>query len=174
MVAVRYETTFKLYPYEKVPAQSAPPVRHPVVSVGGGPVGLTLALDLGKKGTPVLVLDDHDGAGLGSKALCFAKRTLDIANRLGASAPMVEKGIVWNVGKVFHGDGKLFSFDLLPEEGHRNPAFINLQQPEFERFLVDEIRVAQQQGAPIEIRGRNQVTGLATHADHVVLDMTSA
>jgi 3-(3-hydroxy-phenyl)propionate hydroxylase len=171
MVAVRYETAFKLYPYEKVAAQSAAPVRHPVVIVGGGPVGLALALDLGKKGTPALVLDDHDGAGLGSKAICFAKRTLDIANRLGASTSMVEKGVVWNVGRVFHGDGKLFSFDLQPEGGHRNPAFINLQQPYFERFLVEEIRSAQADGAPIELRGRNKVTGLKTHSDYVVLDV---
>lgn len=171
MVAIRYETAFKLYPYEMVPAQSAAAERHPVVIVGGGPVGLALALDLGKKGTPVLVLDDHEGAGLGSKAICFAKRTLDIASRLGACGPMVEKGVVWNVGKVFHDEGQLFSFDLLPEEGHRNPAFINLQQPHFERFLVEEIRAAQAQGAPIEIRGRNQVTGLKTHDDYVSLEV---
>lgn len=169
MVDIRYKTAFKLYPYEKVPAQSALPVRHPVVIVGGGPVGLALALDLGKKGTPILVLDDHDGAGLGSKAICFSKRTLDIANRLGASAPMLDKGVVWNVGKVFHGAGKLFDFNLQPEEGHRNPAFINLQQPYFERFLVEEIRNAQSAGAPIEIRGRNAATSLVDHGDYVTV-----
>ncbi len=171
MVAVRYQTAFKLYPYEKVPAQSGPVQRHPVVIIGGGPVGLALALDLGKKGSPALVLDDHDGAGQGSKAICFAKRTLDIANRLGASGPMVHKGVVWNVGRVFHGDGQLFTFDLLPEEGHRNPAFINLQQPYFERFLVDEIRAAQNAGAPIEIRGRNRVTGVTVKGDHARVDV---
>jgi len=169
MVAVRYNTAFQLYPYARVPDQDAAPVRHPVVIVGGGPVGLALALDLGKKGTPALVLDDHEGAGLGSKAICFAKRTLDIANRLGAGTPMVDKGVVWNVGRVFHGDGQLFSFDLQPEDGHRNPAFINLQQPHFERFLVEEIRAAQAQGAPIEIRGRNQVTELEQQGSHVTL-----
>ncbi|MEM7546631.1 MAG: FAD-dependent oxidoreductase [Pseudomonadota bacterium] len=171
MVAVRYKTAFALYPYTKVAAQDGPPVRHPVVIVGGGPVGLALALDLGKKGTPALVLDDHDGAGLGSKAICFAKRTLDIANRLGASRAMVDKGVVWNVGRVFHADGQLFEFNLQPEPGHRNPAFINLQQPYFERYLVDAIRAAQADGAPIEIRGQNLVTGLTDHGDHVTLDI---
>ncbi|MBM7068805.1 FAD-dependent oxidoreductase [Actibacterium sp. 188UL27-1] len=171
MVAVRYKTAFTLYPYKKVPEQTGTPVRHPVVIVGGGPVGLTLALDLGKKGTPALVLDDHEGAGLGSKAICFAKRTLDIAHRLGAAQPMIDKGVIWNVGRVFHGDDRLFSFDLQPEAGHRNPAFINLQQPYFERFLMDEIRRVQSQGAPIETRGRNRVIGLKTHADFVTLDI---
>jgi len=169
MVATRYETAFKLYPYEKVAAQTGPVLRHPVVIIGGGPVGLTLALDLGRKGTPVLVLDDHDGAGLGSKAICFSKRTLDIAHRLGAAAPMVDKGVVWNIGRVFHGDGQLFEFDLQPEDGHRHPGFINLQQPYFEQFLVDAIRDAQTQGAPIEIRGLNQVTDIETFDDHAAL-----
>ncbi|WP_373635613.1 FAD-dependent oxidoreductase [Yoonia sp. SS1-5] len=171
MVAVRYETAFKLYPYEKVPEQQSQPVRHPVVIVGGGPVGLALALDLGQKGTPALVLDDHDGAGLGSKAICFAKRTLDIAHRLGASADMVDKGVVWNVGKVFHGDGNLFEFNLLPENGHRHPAFINLQQPYFERFLVERINAAKAEGCDIEIRGRNLVTDVVQHDDHVVVSV---
>ena len=128
--------------------------------VGGGPIGLALALDLGLKGTPALVLDDHEGAGLGSKAICFAKRTLDIAHRLGAAQAMVDKGVVWNTGRVFHGAGQIFEFDLLPEDGHRNPAFINLQQPYFERYLVEAIERAQAAGAPIEIRGANQVTGI--------------
>ncbi len=174
MVAVRYETAFKLYPYTPVPAATSGTVaRHPVVIIGGGPVGLALALDLGRRGTPALVLDDHDGAGLGSKAICFAKRTLDIATRLGAGASMVDKGVIWNVGKVFHGDGKLFEFNLLPETGHRNPAFINLQQPYFEKFLVDAIRTAQGHGAPIEIRGRNQVTAVTPGKDHAILDIAT-
>ena len=171
MIQARYQTAFTLYPYQKVDAQSGPVIRHPVVIVGGGPVGLALALDLGKKGTPALVLDDHEGAGLGSKAICFAKRTLDIANRLGASQPMVDKGVVWNVGRVFHQNGQLFNFNLLPESGHRNPAFINLQQPYFEKYLMDAIEVAQADGAPIEVRGANRVTAINRFSDHTVLDI---
>ncbi len=167
----RYQTAKTLYPYRKVADQNTPARRHPVVVVGAGPVGLALALDLGQRGTPVLVLDDHEGPGLGSKAICFAKRTLDIAHRLGAAAPMMDKGVIWNVGRVFYGDGQLFSFDLQPEEGHRHPAFINLQQPYFEQFLFEAIVAARHAGAPIEIRGANRVTGLVSHADHAVLDV---
>lgn len=173
MVEARYETAITLYPYEKGGYLDASIERHPVVIVGGGPIGLALALDLGKKGTPALVLDDHEGAGLGSKAICFAKRTLDIANRLGASRPMVEKGVVWNIGKVFHAENKLFEFNLLPEDGHENPAFINLQQPYFEKFLVDEIRAAQKQGAPIEIRGRNRVEDVEAFDDHSRINVST-
>lgn len=171
MVDVRYDIAFKLYPYESVAAQRAPAVRHPVVIVGGGPVGMATALDLGLKGTPVLVLDDHEGVGQGSRAICFAKRTLEICDRLGAGDAMVNKGVIWNVGKVFHDEDRVFEFNLQPEQGHKKPAFINLQQPYFEKYLVDEVRKAQANGAPIEIRGQNAVTALQTHDEYTVLDV---
>ncbi len=172
MVAVRYQTAFKLYPYEKVADQDAPtPKRHPVVIVGGGPIGMGLALDLGKKGVPCVVLDDHDGVGMGSRAICFAKRTLEICDRLGCADPMVDKGVVWNIGRVYRDEREVYNFNLLPEDGHKRPAFINLQQPYFEQFIVEEIRRQQAAGAPIEIRGQNCVTALEQKADHVVLDV---
>ncbi|MEM8657593.1 MAG: FAD-dependent oxidoreductase [Pseudomonadota bacterium] len=172
MVAVRYQTAFKLYPYEKVADQDAPgPKRHRVVIIGGGPIGMGLALDLGKRGVDALVLDDHDGVGAGSRAICFAKRTLEICDRLGCGDPMVEKGVVWNLGRVYREEKEVYTFNLLPEEGHKRPAFINLQQPYFEQFIVEEIRRQQAQGLPIEIRGRNRVAGLTEQGDHVVLDV---
>lgn len=170
----RYALAFQLYPYRHSPDQDAAvPVRHKVVVVGGGPIGLAMALDLGRQGVPVLLLDDHEGAGLGSRALCFSKRTLEICDRLGAAAPMLDKGVRWNLGKVFHDDRLLYEFNLLPEEGHAFPAFINLQQPWFEKFLFDAILAAQADGAPIEVRGKNRVEGLTQTADHVTLSVAT-
>ena len=170
----RYNLAFKLYPYERSPDQeAATPVRHPVVVMGGGPIGVATALDLGLQGIPVVVLDDHEGIGMGSRAICFAKRCLEIADRYGCGEPMLEKGVVWNLGKVFHEDRKVFEFNLLPEDGHKYPAFINLQQPYFEKFIVEQVRQAQAQGAPIELRGRNRVDSVDVRDDHVVVDITT-
>ena len=172
MLQDRYSLAFRLYPYERSSDQdSATPVRHPVVIMGGGPIGVATALDLGLQGIPVVVLDDHEGIGMGSRAICFAKRTLEIADRYGCGQPMLDKGVVWNLGKVFHDDRKIFEFNLLPEEGHKYPAFINLQQPYFEKFLVDRVREEQAEGAPIDIRGRNRVDAVRTHDDYVELDI---
>lgn len=172
MIAPRYQTAFRLYPYAKVAQQEAPaPTRHRVVIVGGGPIGMGLALDLGRRGIECLVLDDHDGVGMGSRAICFAKRTLEICDRLGCGEPMVEKGVVWNLGRVYRGEQEVYSFNLLPEEGHKRPAFINLQQPYFEQFLVAQIRHEQAAGAPIEIRGQNRVASLDQRGDHVALSV---
>ncbi|MBY6121862.1 FAD-dependent oxidoreductase [Mameliella alba] len=174
MIHDRYQLAFKLYPYERSADQDAEtPVRHPVVVMGGGPIGVATALDLGLQGIPVIVLDDHEGIGMGSRAICFAKRCLEIADRYGCGQPMLDKGVVWNLGKVFHDDRKVFEFNLLPEEGHKFPAFINLQQPYFERFIVERVREAQAAGAPIELRGKNRVDNVTVHDDHVTLEITT-
>lgn len=168
----RYTLAYKLYPYERSPDQdAAAPVRHPVVIVGGGPVGVATALDLGRQGIPALVLDDHEGVGMGSRAICFSKRCLEIADRYGCGEPMLEKGVVWNLGKVFNKEREIFRFNLLPEEGHKYPAFINLQQPYFESFIIEKVRAEQEKGAPIELRGKNRVDAVDVKEDHVVLDI---
>ncbi len=112
---------------------------HPVVVVGAGPVGLSLAIDLAQRGQSVVLLDDADRIGEGSRAICFSKRSLEFWDRLGIGQRMVDKGVVWSVGKIFHGASQLYQFNLLPEEGHKRPAFINLQQFYAEAYLVDRV-----------------------------------
>ena len=161
-----------LYSYQRSDDQDASsPVRHPVVVIGAGPVGLAAAIDLAQQGVGVVVLDDNDKASFGSRAICFSKRTLEIADRLGLGDPLVDKGVQWNLGKVFFDDRKVYEFNLLPEEGHKRPAFINLQQYYFEEYMVQRVRDLQEQGAPIEIRGRNKVSAIGTHDDHVTLEI---
>src|SRR6056297_2648115 len=159
-----------LYPYARAADQDAgTPVRHPVVIVGAGPVGLAAAIDLGQRGVPVVVLDENDRVSHGSRAICFSKRTLEIADRLGFGDPLVDRGVQWNLGKVFFGDRKVYEFNLLPEDGHRRPAFINLQQYHLEADMVARLRQLQAAGAPIDLRGRNRVTAVVPHPDHVAL-----
>ena len=134
-------------------------------------MGLTAAIDLGLQGVPVVVVDENDGVGHGSRAICFSKRTLEIVDRLGCGDPLVEKGVQWNLGKVFFGDRKVYEFNLLAGNSHRRPAFINLQQYHLEAQLVQRIRDLQDQGAPIDLRGGNKVTGLEAHGDHTLLSI---
>jgi 3-(3-hydroxy-phenyl)propionate hydroxylase len=140
---------------------SKKPPRRPVVIVGAGPVGLTAAIDLAQRGIASVILDDADRIGGGSRAICFSKRSLEIMDRLGLGDRLVEKGVTWKVGKVFLGEHQVYSFDLLPEAGHKMPAFINLQQYYLEGYLVE--RAAE---LPlIDLRWRNRVTAVESHAD---------
>jgi len=142
---------------------SRTPVRRPVVIVGAGPIGLTAAIDLAQRGIPSVILDDADRIGEGSRAICFSKRSLEIMDRLGLGDRLVEKGVTWKVGKVFLGENEVYSFDLLPEAGHKMPAFINLQQYYLEGYLVE--RAAEL--AAIDLRWRNRVAAVERHADFV-------
>ena len=150
-----------LYPYERSSDQdAAEPVRHPVVVVGAGPIGLGAAIDLAQQDVPVLVLDDNDKVSWGSRAICFAKRPLEILDRLGCGERFVDKGVTWNQGKVFFDRRQVYQFDLLPESGHKRPAFINLQQYYFEEYLVDRVKELRAEGKPIELRGANKVLSI--------------
>lgn len=141
------------------------PVCHSVVIVGAGPVGMTLALDLAQQNIPVVVLDDDNKLSAGSRAICFAKRTLEIWDRLGVGDAMIAKGVSWNVGKVFFRDAPVYSFDLLGEEFHRRPAFINLQQYYAEGFLSDAVAQTPQ----IDVRWLSRVVDVANNIDNVTL-----
>ncbi|VVE86214.1 FAD-dependent oxidoreductase [Pandoraea bronchicola] len=135
---------------------SVTPETHPVIVIGAGPVGLATAIDLAQQGVSVVVLDDDCTLSTGSRAICFAKRTLDIFDRLGCGERMVQKGVCWNVGRVFLRDQEVYNFDLLPEAGHHRPAFINLQQYYVEGYLFERARELPN----IEIRWKSKVVGL--------------
>ncbi|MDH3662818.1 MAG: FAD-dependent oxidoreductase, partial [Alphaproteobacteria bacterium] len=157
-----------LYSYRRSKDQDAQtPVRHPVVVIGAGPIGLAAAIDLAQNDVPVLVLDESDRVSHGSRAICFAKRSLEILDRLGVGEALVEKGVTWSRGKVFFGDRQVYGFDLLPEGGHRRPAFINLQQYYLEAALVERLRQLERAGKPIALRGQNRLVGLTVTEDHI-------
>jgi 3-(3-hydroxy-phenyl)propionate hydroxylase len=142
---------------------------HPVVVVGAGPVGLSLAIDLAQRGQSVVLLDDADRIGEGSRAICFSKRSLEFWDRLGVGDRMVDKGVVWSVGKIFHGASQLYQFNLLPEVGHKRPAFINLQQFYAEAYLVDRVKEL----PSIDLRWRNKVIALENRNDTVALTVST-
>jgi 3-(3-hydroxy-phenyl)propionate hydroxylase len=161
-----------LYPYRRSADQDREtPARHAAVVVGAGPVGLAAAIDLALNDIPVVVLDENDKVSFGSRAICFAKRPLEILDRLGCGEPMVEKGVQWRLGKVFFRDKQVYAFDLLPEAGHKRPAFINLQQYYVEQYLVERLMLLQSKGLPIEIRGMSRVVGLDARADGAALEI---
>jgi 3-(3-hydroxy-phenyl)propionate hydroxylase len=154
------------FDYRRHPDQdAAAPSRHPVVVVGAGPVGLALAIDLAQRGQPVVLLDNDCTLSSGSRAICFAKRTLEVFDRLGLGERLVDKGVSWKLGRVFFRDAQVYQFDLLPEAGHARPAFINLQQYYVEGYLAE--RAAQLPG--VDLRWHHKVVGIAQDGEKVML-----
>lgn len=158
------------YSYQPFPYVTPPELRGgkrpraPVAIVGAGPVGLAAAIDCALHGIACTVLDDNDVVSHGSRAICWSKRTLEIMDRLGIGGRMVEKGVTWKVGRLFHRDREVWSFDLLPEPGHKMPAFVNLQQYYVERYLVERALAFPDL---IDLRWKNRVTVVMPRGDGV-------
>jgi 3-(3-hydroxy-phenyl)propionate hydroxylase len=156
------------FAYRRSPDQQAAQIaHHPVVIVGAGPVGTAAAIDLGLRGIRTVLLDDNDTVSVGSRAVCHAKRTLEILDRYGCGAAVVDRGVRWNLGKVFFGERKVYEFNLQAEAGHRRPAFINLQQYHFEELLLNrlaEIGMA-------DVRWRSKVVAVTNKPGGVELEV---
>jgi len=160
--------TFPEFEYVQSAEQKEGRMAHyPVVIIGAGPIGLVAALDCANRGIPVVVIDDNNTVSVGSRAVCYAKRPLEIWDRLGIAGPMVDKGISWKVGKVFFKEKLAYQFDLLPEEGHKMPAMINLQQYYMEEFMV----AACNETDSVDLRWKHKMLELSQHEDHVVLSV---
>lgn len=159
-----------VYAFQPSSDQSAnPPAHHPILIVGGGPTGLYCALDLAKQGIPSVVLDEDNTVSYGSRALCFSKRSLEILDRVGCGQAMVDKGVTWQLGKVFVHERQVYEFNLLPEDGHQRPAFINIQQYYPEEFLVKRI----QDFPEIDLRWQSKVTQVKKVGELVEVSVTT-
>ena len=155
-----------VYQYQKSRDQTAANIaHHPLVVVGAGPVGLAAGLDAGTHGIDALILDESNTVSVGSRAVCYAKRSLEILDRYGCAQRMVAKGVTWKVGKIFFRDELIRKFDLLPEPGHQQPAFINLQQYYLEQYMVDRLS----QFDTVALRWKNRLANVENQADGSVL-----
>ncbi len=159
------------YKYPQFEVRAAPEVasgetlKAPVVVVGAGPVGLAAALDLQIQGIPVLLLDDDDTVSIGSRGVCYAKRALEILDRLGVGNPVCAKGVSWNVGRTFFREQEVYNFNLVPEADHHRPGMVNLQQYYLEEYLVTQVRSM----PGIDLRWKNKVVAMAQHEQTVSL-----
>ncbi len=156
------------YPFRRPPSLGQAAAECvPVVIAGAGVVGLAAALDLARRSVRTVVLDDDDTVSYGSRAICWAKRTLEIFDRLGLGHRMLAKGVTWNTGRVFLRDSEAYRFDLLPEEGHEYPAFVNLQQYYVEQWLVEACAAS----GLVDLRWRSRVVHIAPRADGTLLSV---
>lgn len=147
---------YRPYPYTPPKGLTTPEDPHKVIIVGAGPVGLAMALELANHGTASVILDDNNVVSVGSRAICWSKRSLEIFDRLGIGAKAVEKGVTWKVGRTYHRDTEVFTVDLLPEDGHKMPAFINLQQYYVEEYLIEQALA----NPLIDLRFKNEVIAI--------------
>ena len=125
-----------------MPDHSAPhrPPR-PVVIAGGGPVGLVLAALLSQMGIASIVIEADEGYCTGSRAICIARRSLEVLAWAGADRHLTTIGLPWVGGRSYFRDAEVLHFRMPSEPGERFPPMINVQQYHVEeaahRAIVD-------------------------------------
>lgn len=138
---------------------------YPVVVVGAGPVGLSAAIDLANQGQDVLLLDNDDTVSIGSRGVCYAKRALEVLDRMGCGEQFVQKGVSWDVGRTFLRESEVFNFNLRPEADHHRPGMINLQQYYLEEYLIQRAR----QLPRLQMRFKSEVIAVTPGEQQVTL-----
>lgn len=148
---------------------------HPIVIVGAGLAGLTLACALAKYGVPAVVLDEDNTVGVkgaSSRGICYTQKSLEIFHRLGVYERIARKGIQWSVGRTFAGHDEVYSFDLKQQSAYNlstQPPFINIQQFYIEGYLVERI----QELGGVELRWQNRVTGFQQDSGGATLSVAT-
>lgn len=148
---------------------------HPIVIVGGGITGLTLACALAQYGVPAVLLDEDNTVGVkgaSSRGICYTQKSLEIFERLGVYERIAAKGIQWSVGRTFAGKDEVYSFDLRQQSAYNlssQPPFVNIQQFYIEAFLVDRI----QELGHVDLRWSNRVTAFRQDGEGATLSITT-
>ena len=164
------------YPFvEPTEIRSGKVVRHPIVIVGGGITGLTLACSLAQLGIAAVLLDEDNTVGVkgaSSRGICYTQKSLEIFHKLGIYGKIAAKGVQWSVGRTFAGEDEVYSFDLRAQSNFNlstQPPFINIQQFYIEGFLVERIHEL----GHVDIRWSSRVTAFSQGEAGALLTVTT-
>ncbi|MGO4394472.1 FAD-dependent monooxygenase [Variovorax sp. M-6] len=152
-------------------AQGREPRRHAVAVVGGGPIGLAVAIGLARHGIASVVLEADDSVCLGSRAGCVTSRTLEIFEQLGLADDVMRQGLPWAEGWSYYRTDEVLHLEVPQDAAARFPRLVNIQQCYIEQYLVDAVRA--RYGDLIEIRWQNRLEALRQSDDGVELDLST-
>ena len=113
---------------------------HPVLVVGAGPVGMTLASELARYGVTVRIVDKAAAHTDKSKAIIVWSRTLELLDRGGpdGSAPFVAAGLQATAINLIAGNGPIGRIELGGVHSP-HPYGLMLPQSDTERLLEERL-----------------------------------
>lgn len=134
----------------------------PILIVGAGPTGLSLAIALRQKGVDVTVVDQHTQGANTSRAAVIHARTLEVLEQLGVTPTLLARGIRVPHFRVRERDHVLMDIDFstLPS---RYPFTLMLPQDQTEAVLRE--RLFQLGG---KVHWSTELLGLEQRGDRVV------
>src|SRR3954470_1867451 len=153
----------------RVPELDGATARHPVLIVGAGPIGMTAALVLARYGIKSVLIDRKDTFNDGSRAICIARPSMHILERIGAVAPFVNKGLGWRFGRSYYRGQEIFRLEIAHPSGEKYLPMYNLQQQYIEQFLHEAVTGCDL----IDMRWQTEFDKLDCRADGVSLNVSS-
>ena len=166
------------YPFALPPElRGTATTRYPVVIVGAGITGLTLACALAVRGIAAVVLDEDDTVGVkgaASRGICYTQKSLEIFQRLGIYERIAARGIQWSVGRTFAGSDEIYAFDLRQQGSFQlsqQPPFINIQQFYIEGYLVERIQALATGPDAVDLRWMSRVIGFTQQPGYAELEV---
>jgi 3-(3-hydroxy-phenyl)propionate hydroxylase len=154
---------------QHVPELDGATARHPVLIVGAGPIGMTAALVLARYGIRSVLIDRKDTFNDGSRAICIARPSMHILERIGAVAPFVEKALGWRFGRSYYRGEQIFRLEMPQPRGEKYLPMYNLQQQYIEKFLHDAVAA----NDLIDMRWQSELSGLEPHNEGVSVRISS-
>ncbi|WP_078911624.1 FAD-dependent monooxygenase [Streptomyces sp. NRRL WC-3742] len=110
-------------------------VSDPIIVVGAGPVGLTCALELARRGVPVRIVDRLAEPTTESRAIMVHARSLEMFERLGLVDELIRNG-VRTTAMEMHSDGEVVARIALDLVDSPFPFSVTIAQTETERILT--------------------------------------
>lgn len=136
-----------------------------ILIVGAGPVGLTAAVELTRRGFKPRIIEKDAGPHVESRALAVNPRTLDILEPSGVSKALIKAGIKAKAMN-FHGpSGPLFRLDMKNMPHPSRDYMLVLPQAETERLLIETL------GTNSKIEWGTELTGLTFKNDKPVVTL---
>lgn len=163
------DSLYFTYPYFHAPTdRSRLSEAAPVAIVGAGPIGMTAALGLAREGVRSVIFDAKSTFNDGSRAICVARSSFHILERIGAVAPFLEKSLGWTTGRTFFRGQQILEFQMPDSDHEKYRPMYNLQQQYIEQFLWDAVV----QEPLIEARWQSRVVGIEDVQDGVRLEVS--
>jgi 3-(3-hydroxy-phenyl)propionate hydroxylase len=153
----------------RVPEHEGVTARYPVLIVGAGPIGMTAALALARYGVRSVLIDRKDTFNDGSRAICIARPSMHILERVGAVAPFVEKALGWRFGRSYYRGEQIFRLEMPHPAGEKYLPMYNVQQQYIEKFLHDAVAASDL----IDMRWQSEFAGIERHNDGVSVRIAS-
>jgi 2-polyprenyl-6-methoxyphenol hydroxylase-like FAD-dependent oxidoreductase len=139
-----------------------------VLVVGAGPTGLTMAIELARRGVDVDIIDVSAGPAVETRALGVQARTLELFDRIEVADAAIAKGLPVAAFSVFSENKPIVHVNM---RGLDTPYPFTLMLPQHETESLLAARLAE---LGVKVQRRVELTALTQHPDAVEVSLRHA